>query len=158
MQFVTLHVIVLFVLVCGSASESFSCPIRTPVAVSTTDLRYQTKPNVNGARKFFGGLISDYTGNVENVTSPIIDQSTGNRAIIGVLAQMHKQDSQEALEAAKLAWNNGQGTWPQMSMEERISAILNVVESLKQERENIANVLMWEICKTAEDALQEVGQ
>lgn len=57
--------------------------------------------------------------------------------------------------AAKKAWNNGVGVWPQMSMQQRIDSILRLVDALKERRATIVQTLMWEICKNATDAAAE---
>lgn len=57
--------------------------------------------------------------------------------------------------SAKKAWANGQGVWPQMTAQKRIEALEKVVVSLKEARNEIVKVLMWEICKTADDAAAE---
>jgi hypothetical protein len=140
-----------------SVRSEYTCPIQSPISVSSQDIHYESRPNVNGIKKFFNGIITEYLGLYENVTSPIIDESTGKRTVIGSLAQMNEDDALEAVESAKSAWKNGQGEWPQMSSGDRIKVVNNIVESLKEKREEIANVLMWEICKTIDDALLEVG-
>lgn len=95
-----------------------------------------------------------WDGPLQNVTSPILD-ANGNRMIIGRMAQMDQNESMKVAAAAKAAWNNGQGTWPQMSMHDRIWAIQRLVGALKEQREHIINTLMWEICKTKDDATAE---
>jgi len=65
---------------------------------------------------------------------------------------MTKEDSLAALKSSTDAWNGGQGKWPQMSGQERIKAIRNVIIGLKEKRQEIINVLVWEICKTTHDA------
>ena len=45
--------------------------------------------------------------------------------------------------------------WPQKSLEERIAAIEQLVSVLKSIRDDIVNVLMWEICKNSADAAAE---
>lgn len=147
----------MFALSLGS-SAAFTCLVKDPVAVGPSDAQYQTKPFVDGSKIFIGGVVSQYTGALENMTSPIIDSSTGKRAIIGVLAQMTTSDAEAAVESASKAWNNGQGEWPQMKLEDRIAAIKKVMESIHVRRQEIANVLMWEIAKTVDDALLEVGK
>ena len=139
------------------SAQSFTCPIKVPMMVSSTDPIYLSKPNVNGARKFMDGIISNWEGPVENVSSPIYNDS-GNRIVIGRIAQMDEETSLAAVESAKKAWSNGQGQWPQMPASERVSALENVVKSLKSRREEIVNVLMWEIAKTADDAAAEFGR
>ena len=56
-------------------------------------------------------------------------------------------------KAAKAAWDEGQGTWPQMSVQARIEAMEKYVAAVKERREEIINVLMWEICKNTADAV-----
>lgn len=54
-----------------------------------------------------------WVGEVVEVHTPIMDASTGKRGVIGQLAQMGEEDALKALDAAKEAWDGGQGTWPQ---------------------------------------------
>lgn len=119
-----------------------------------SDPNYLLKPKVNGAKTFHGGEIKEYTGKVIEVTSPITD-AKGERVVIGTLAQVNTDDVKEVMASAKKAWNNGRGEWPQMTMQQRIYAIEGVVASLKEVREEIVKVLMWEICKSTEDAAAE---
>lgn len=131
------------------------CPSKTSMQVSQSDEIYSRKPNVDGMKTFYGGIIGEYTGPYEYVTSPIIDSTNGERAVIGKIATMKKDDLPPVVESAKNAWNNGQGIWPQLAPRERIEAIQRVVISLKERRDEIANVLMWEICKSVDDAYAE---
>lgn len=148
-------VVLLFVTIGKVMSGKFQCETKGSFAVGPNDSYYDKKPNVNGVKKFHGGIIDEYTGAFQPVTSPIIDSTTGQRTVIGSIAQMKKEDISPILSSAKAAWKNGQGVWPQMTAEERITAIENVVKGLKEKREEIVNVLMWEICKSATDAALE---
>jgi glyceraldehyde-3-phosphate dehydrogenase (NADP+) len=116
---------------------------------------YLKKPFVNGDKFFHGGVVHEFEGKVINIVGPIIDQGTGEKTIIGKLAQMNEEDVTTILGSAKAAWNNGRGVWPQMSLGDRIQAMERVVVSLKERRQKIVDVLMWEICKSAEDAATE---
>lgn len=129
-------------------------PINNKGVLSETDPNYLLKPNVNGAKTFHGGEIQAYLGKVNEVTSPIVN-SMGERIVIGTLAQLNTNDVKEVMASAKRAWNNGRGEWPQMTMHQRIDAIEKIVSSLKEVREEIIKVLMWEICKSTEDAVAE---
>lgn len=102
-----------------------------------------------------GGQVTPWGGRTEDVSSPILDKSTGERIIIGRLATMEQPDAMAALEAATNAWNKGRGEWPQMKMRERIAAIRNLVIALRSKRGDIIKVLMWEICKNTTDAEAE---
>lgn len=139
----------------ASSAAAASCAVKEAVAVHEHDVYYQNKPFVDGAKTFFGGKIQSYTGHSETVTSPILDGKTQKRASIGRIAQMKREEMDAVLTSAKQAWDRGQGIWPQMTMAQRIAAIERVVASLKQRRDEIVTVLMWEICKNKDDAAAE---
>lgn len=124
-------------------------------AVGTADEAYASKPDVDGAKTFLAGKVAPWSGPTDPVTSPIIDEATGQRAVIGKIARMSKEQTQEAVAAAEKAWDGGQGAWPQTSPAERVAALQRVVARLKERRAEIVNVLMWEICKTSPDAAAE---
>lgn len=114
------------------------------------------KPFVDGAKTFIGGVVSPYHGTAADVFSPIIDSdSNGEKFVIGKLAQMNEEESLSALEHAKTAWGHGHGVWPQMSTEERIKSVENVVTMLREKRSEIVSILQWEIAKSVKDAASE---
>lgn len=146
---------VLVVLLIRLSASEYTCPIKPPASVSPQDEAYGKKPFIDGSKTFIGGSIVPWSGDTETVTSPIIDTSTGERTVIGRLAKMRSADALDVVEGAKKAWNNGRGVWPQMSADQRIEALVNVVNSLKERRDEIINVLVWEICKNTKDATEE---
>jgi glyceraldehyde-3-phosphate dehydrogenase (NADP+) len=129
--------------------------VSSAYSIAPSDPIYAKKPYVNGAKFFHGGVVQDYDGKSIDVVSPIYDQGTSEKALIGKLAQMNEADVSAVLKSAKDAWKNGRGEWPQMPALERIQALERVVASLKERRQQIVDVLMWEICKSAEDAAAE---
>ncbi|KAJ8603089.1 hypothetical protein CTAYLR_006660 [Chrysophaeum taylorii] len=90
----------------------------------------------------------------EDVTSPIYD-ATGARTRIGRLAVMDGDWALKALESAVGAFDAGQGEWPQMSLAERAAAVEAYLAALVARRDEIVEVLVWEICKTSADAAKE---
>ena len=74
---------------------------------------------------------------------------------IGELPQMSTIQSQAVLQNAIDGWNNGQGTWTQMSLKDRITHIRKFITELMNRREEIIRVLMWEIGKNYPDAKSE---
>lgn len=74
------------------------------------------------------------------------------KILIGHQARFNEDDSLKALDAAVASWNNGRGEWAQTSPAGRIAKIEQLVAELKPKRDEIINVLMWEICKTKADA------
>ncbi len=124
-------------------------------SISPNDEKYATKPYIDGAKFLVDGKIEEFTGSIEDVTSPILDSSTGKRIVIGRMAQMGEEHALKASHAAKQAWNNGIGEWPQKSLQNRIESIQTLVAELKLNRDKIVNTLMWEICKNSADAAAE---
>ena len=79
-------------------NSEFSCVLQQPVGIDISDRSYKSKPFVNGATKFIGGDMVPFEGQVDDVTSAIIDKSTGERLVIGKLAQFTPADAIEAVE------------------------------------------------------------
>jgi glyceraldehyde-3-phosphate dehydrogenase (NADP+) len=126
-----------------------------PASVAPDSEWYAKKPMVDGVFKFIGGERLPFSGEVADVTSPILDASAGVRAVIGKVAQFGTEDAVAAVKAAAAAWDRGQGAWPQMSLEQRIVAIEALVANLSKIRSQLVEVLMWEICKSTGDAAKE---
>jgi len=68
---------------------------------------------------------------------------------------MSTTQSETVLQNALKGWSNGQGTWTQMSLSDRIKHIRAFVAELMNKREEIVRVLMWEIGKNYPDAKSE---
>ena len=74
------------------------------------------------------------------------------KILIGHQARFNEEDSLKALDAAVASWNNGRGAWAQAPPSARIAKIEELITELKPKRDEIINILMWEICKTKADA------
>ena len=136
-------------------ANAYTCPIKEPITVKKNDKEYNNKPFVDaGTNIFLGGEIKPWN-NADEVTSPIFDEATGKRTIIGSIPRMTSKEAEEAVKYAEEAWNGGQGEWPQMTPQQRIDVLERVVKGLKEKRDEIVKTLMWEICKTASDATSE---
>jgi acyl-CoA reductase-like NAD-dependent aldehyde dehydrogenase len=75
--------------------------------------------------------------------------------IIGKMPQMTTAQTMQVLSDAKTAWAGGTGTWPQMSLSERVEAIERFIDELGAQRETIVTTLMWEIGKNRKDSEAE---
>lgn len=104
-------------------------------------------PFVDGGQVFVHGHIKAYNGKITNVTSPIVNLETSQPIVIGRMAQMSEDDLPSIIETATQAWDDGQGVWPQMTFSERITALEHAMELLRLRREEIIDILVWEICK-----------
>lgn len=102
------------------------------------------------------GEIKKWDGEFRDVYSPIYIK-TGNdyKNHIGAFPLMNKDTALLALEAAVKAYDNGNGMWPKMSVEERISCVKKFTVLMKEQKESIVKFLMWEVGKSLNDSTKE---
>lgn len=74
---------------------------------------------------------------------------------IGSMPQFTTQQALYVLSQAKEAWKGGTGVWPQLSLQERVEYVQKFLAKLKESRDEIVQVLMWEIGKNFIDAQSE---
>ena len=105
---------------------------------------------VNGELKIWDGPMNE-------VVSPVsINNGNGNeKNIIGSTPLLTEKESLAALDAAVLAYNNGTGIWPTMSVIKRIGHVENFLLEMKKQRAAVVKLLMWEIGKNLPDSEKE---
>lgn len=134
-------------------AAEFKCEELPPLASS------RQLPWVDGgSHLFIGGELVEWSGATIEATSTIVDERTGARAVLGRLAAMDEESSVRAVEAAAAAWDGGQGEWPQTPLPDRIAALEKFWTVLRARRDEIVEVLQWEICKTTQDAARELDR
>lgn len=74
---------------------------------------------------------------------------------IGSFPMLDSKVSLEVLESAKNAYFMGKGEWPTMTVKQRIAHLLVFVKSMKEKRQEVVNLLMWEIGKSLKDSEKE---
>jgi glyceraldehyde-3-phosphate dehydrogenase (NADP+) len=77
---------------------------------------------------------------------------------IGKAPLQTEAEALAAVQAASKAWDRGMGAWPQAPVRARIEAVENFAKELQKNREEIVNIIMWEICKPYDAACQEVDR
>ncbi len=105
---------------------------------------------VNGELKIWDGPMNE-------VVSPV-SLRNGNgieKNIIGSTPLLTEKESLEALDAAVIAYNNGTGIWPTMSIIKRIAHVENFLLEMKKQRTAVVKLLMWEIGKNLPDSEKE---
>lgn len=125
--------------------------------------KYEDIPNEARINKVYeplyllDGEIKTWKGPLHEVSSPICLNNNGEykRTIIGQVPAMDEGAAMEGLQAAVRAWDNGRGEWPTMSVKNRISAVEKFVGMMRQVRDEVAKLLMWEIGKSLEDSYKE---
>lgn len=103
------------------------------------------------------GNMVKWSGDMQSVYSPIFvkSQSGLERKYLGKYPLMSEKEAMEVLNAAVLAYDSGKGIWPTFSVAERIKCVEVFVAEMKKQRDLMVNLLMWEICKTLQDAQKE---
>lgn len=102
------------------------------------------------------GEIMSWTGERQKVYSPVFCRTdNGFENYIGSYPLMGKEEALKALDAATVAFNSGRGGWPSMSVEGRIECMKKFVFYMKEQRDEIVKLLMWEIGKNYADSTKE---
>lgn len=103
------------------------------------------------------GKMITWQGDMSPVASPVFIRN-GNKSeqkIIGSTPLLTSKEALEALDAAVRAYDLGHGVWPMMSVAERIQHIELFLAKMKEKRQEVVNLLMWEIGKTQKDSEKE---
>jgi len=114
------------------------------------------RPTYKNSEYLIDGKLVTWTGATNPVRSPVWVQGAAEPTVIGSYPMHTEKEAREAVEAAVRAYNNGRGVWPQLSVNKRIEYVEQFNKGLEQKRDEISNLLMWEICKTKADSEKEV--
>jgi len=103
------------------------------------------------------GAFKEWTGPQQDVLSPLCEATPDGvqRKIIGSYPLLGERQALEALEAACRAYDHGRGAWPTMSVEERVRHLEAFAYRMKEKRDDVVKLLMWEIGKPLPDAEKE---
>jgi glyceraldehyde-3-phosphate dehydrogenase (NADP+) len=103
------------------------------------------------------GVLREWSGPQQEVLSPICEAvgGTWRQKRIGHYPLLTEQQALEALEAACRAYDHGRGTWPTLSVEERIHCVEAFTYRMQEQRDEVVKLLMWEIAKALPDAEKE---
>ena len=103
------------------------------------------------------GELRHWGGPLQEVLSPVQLQTgaTSARKIIGEAPLLSVAAALESLDVAVRAYDNGRGTWPTMSVGERIRCVGRFSQAVQGKREEIVKLLMWEIGKSLQEAERE---
>ena len=108
--------------------------IKSPMAINTT---------------------ASYCKHNNDIDEPIVEYDS---VVIGQMPQMNEQQALQVLQTANTAWDKGTGIWTtQYTTVQRIEAVYKVLNELQtsSKREEIIQVLQWEIGKNYIDAAAE---
>jgi aldehyde dehydrogenase (NAD+) len=115
-------------------------------------------PVVHQRETLVAGKLKPWTGNVQTVRSAIcVRKADGSLAQVelGSYPMGGILEAEEALAAAVAAYDDGRGEWPTMTVAQRIACMQDFTKRMVAEREQIVELIMWEIGKNSPDAQKE---
>ncbi len=104
------------------------------------------------------GELRRWEGPLATVRSPVwLKQADGSeqQVILGSAPLLDADTALTALDAAVHAYDKGRGAWPTMRVAERIRHVEGFLGRMRQQREAVVKLLMWEIGKNLKDAEKE---
>ncbi len=118
---------------------------------------FKLEAQVNQREYLSNGEMLPWNGDVHTVLSPIcIKTSNGlERKVIGTYPLCDAKEATAALDAAVVAYNNGRGEWPTMSVAKRIECVEKFTHTIIEKKQEVVKLIMWEIGKTFADSTKE---
>lgn len=111
-----------------------------------------------GRRYLIDGQIREWEGACRPVFSPLClrdEQGNLHQPEIGDCPLLSREEALSALAAAEQAWGRGAGQWPTAPVSERLARTRDFVSAMRERREEVALLEMWEIGKPYADCLKE---
>jgi len=118
--------------------------------------KYRINP-ISQREYLVNGQLKTWNGEMQKVLSPVCIRE-GDRVYqkaIGEYPLMNKETALECLDAAVQAYGRGRGVWPTMSVEKRINHVETFLTNMAKSRDEVINLLMWEIGKSYNDSAKE---
>lgn len=101
------------------------------------------------------GELRRWEGAEVEVHSSISSTEEYKPTLLGTTPVLGETEAMEALNAALLAYDQGQGIWPTMKVKDRIACMEAFVKQMETKREEVVRLLMWEIGKSLPDSQKE---
>jgi glyceraldehyde-3-phosphate dehydrogenase (NADP+) len=115
-------------------------------------------PGVMEQREYLiAGEMKTWSGNLNPVLSPVFVRQGGElkQRVIGYTPLLTADEAMVALNAAVSAYDSGHGLWPSLSVAQRISHVEQFLAAMRTCRQEVVNLLMWEIGKSLKDSEKE---
>ena len=113
---------------------------------------------VHQRHTLIGGELKTWNGRVETVRSAICARKPDGsleQIELGSYPMGGVPEAEEALAAAVAAYDDGRGPWPTMTVAQRIACMQNFTKQMVARRDQIVNLIMWEIGKNLSDSQKE---
>jgi glyceraldehyde-3-phosphate dehydrogenase (NADP+) len=118
---------------------------------------YKISKPIDQREYLINGELQMWSGPLNPVHSPVVvrDGEDYKQRVIGSTPLLTSKESLEALDAAVNAYDLGKGQWPTMSVTERIEHVGRFLEAMREQRQEVVKLLMWEIGKSLKDSERE---
>ena len=119
--------------------------------------KFRLKIPVKQNEYLLDGELRQWDGPLQEVLSPVClrTKSGVEQVVIGNYPLLTEKEALKALDAAVAAYDNGRGEWPTMSVEGRIKHLEDFTHRMKEKKNEVVNLLMWEIGKSYSDSEKE---
>jgi len=103
------------------------------------------------------GELVRWDGPLASVRSPVFlaTEQGEQQVILGSTPLLDADAALVALDAAVAAYDHGQGAWPTLRVAERIQHVELFLARMREQRDAVVNLLMWEIGKNLKDSEKE---
>ena len=124
---------------------------------SSIPAEFQLQAAINQTEYLIDGELRHWEGPTQEAVSPTYVKTAGGFSpkLIGSFPLLTEKEALEALDAAVEAYDNGKGRWPTMSVSERIDRVQDFAYRMKEKKQEVVNLLMWEIGKSFPDSEKE---
>src|SRR5262249_3250657 len=114
-------------------------------------------PPINQTEYLINGELRCWEGPTEEILSPVCVSTPSGvvQKSLGSYPLLTEKEALEALAAAVAAYDNGRGRWPTMSVNGRMKQIEEFAYRMKEQKNEIVKLLMWEIGKSHQDSEKE---
>ncbi|MEM7382279.1 MAG: NADP-dependent glyceraldehyde-3-phosphate dehydrogenase [Bacteroidota bacterium] len=116
---------------------------------------FQINEPIHQSEYLINGELITWEGKTAEVYSTISSTESYQRTLLGSVPDMYEKEALKALDAAVGAYDQGQGVWPTMRVNDRIDCMEKFVEQMVEKREEVVKLLMWEIGKSLPDSQKE---
>ncbi|AWB10333.1 glyceraldehyde-3-phosphate dehydrogenase (NADP+) [Thermodesulfobium acidiphilum] len=121
--------------------------------------KFALKDHIDQTEYLCNGELKSWNKEKISIFSPIFvckdKDSMPEQMVLGSCPSLDEEETLKILDAAVKAYNDGNGIWPLMRVEDRIKCVEKFIYLMGENKDEIVNLLMWEIAKSHKDSEKE---
>jgi glyceraldehyde-3-phosphate dehydrogenase (NADP+) len=119
--------------------------------------QFRAGPAIEQRDYLVNGELHQWQGPLAPVLSPVSLRTDAGLepVVLGSTPLMDADTAMTALDAAVKAYDRGQGAWPTMRVADRIHHVETFLKLMREQRDAVVTLLMWEIGKNLKDSQKE---